>query len=291
LNLRYNTTLFGEGEMRQVSLIAASIGLVLFVGGCSGGEGGDAVSQETPADSEQANSEQSAPAASASPSPSAQPAAAQPANRPNRPRGILPADLINSTNPDQRLRSIQSARPDPFSLVPTSPAVTITREVRASGGGQSSASAGSGGSGNGGSGNGGSGNGGSGGSRRSVETQAMLPQSIPALPDIPRLPRPMPNALAPQPELARAVSVSGVVQIGSIVYAIVDAPDEPSSRYVQVGQRLSNGEIIVRRIDMNGSDSSVILEQAGMQVVRRVGDAPVVPEAPATPGAPREAAA
>jgi hypothetical protein len=82
-----------------------------------------------------------------------------------------------------------------------------------------------------------------------------------------------------------------VVQIGSVVYAIVDAPDEPSSRYVQVGQRLSNGEIIVRRIDMNGSDSSVILEEAGMQVVRRVGDAPVVPAAPATPGAPREAAA
>jgi hypothetical protein len=266
--------------MRQVSLIAASIGLVLFVGGCSGSEGGDAVSQETPAASEQA-----APAASTSPSPSAQPAAAQPANRPNRPRGILPADLINSTNPDQRLRSIQSARPDPFSLVPTSPAVTITREVRASGDGQSSASAGSGG------GSGSSGSGSSGGSRRSVETQAMLPQSIPALPDIPRLPRPMPNALAPQADLARAVSVSGVVQIGSIVYAIVDAPDEPSSRYVQVGQRLSNGEIIVRRIDMNGSDSSVILEQAGMQVVRRVGDAPVVPEAPATPGAPREAAA
>jgi hypothetical protein len=264
---------FGEGEMRQVSLIAASIGLVLFLGGCSGGEGGDAVSQETPAASEQA-----APEPSASPSPSAQPATAQAPTRPNRPRGILPADLINSTNPDQRLRSIQSARPDPFSLVPTSPSVTITRDSRASGTGQSSASAGGGSS----------GSGSSGGSRGSAGTQAMLPQPIPALPEIPRLPRQLPAALAPQPELARAVSVSGVVQIGSIVYAIVDAPDEPSSRYVQVGQRLSNGEIIVRRIDMNGSDSSVLLEQSGMQVVRRVGDAPVVPAAPA---APREAAA
>jgi hypothetical protein len=277
--------------MRHVSLIAASIGLVLFLGGCSGGQGGDAVSQETPAASEQATpaSEQATPAAepSASPSPGTQPAAN--ANRPNRPRGILPADLINSTNPDQRLRSIQSARPDPFSLVPTAPSVTITREIRASGGGQGSGSVGSGG-GSGSSGSSGSGSSG-GGSRRSVETQAMQPQSIPALPDIPRLPRPMPSALAPQADLARAVSVSGVVQIGSIVYAIVDAPDEPSSRYVQVGQRLSNGEIIVRRIDMNGSDSSVILEQSGMQVVRRVGDAPVVPAAPAAPGAPREAAA
>jgi hypothetical protein len=107
----------------------------------------------------------------------------------------------------------------------------------------------------------------------------MAPPPIPALPEIPRLPRALPTALAPQPELARAVGVSGVVQIGGIVYAIVDAPDEPSSRYVQVGQRLSNGEVLVRRIDFDGSDSSVILEQAGMQVVRRVGDVPVVPTA------------
>jgi hypothetical protein len=260
----------GEGEMRQVSLIAASIGLVLFLGGC-GSEGGDAVSQETPA-----APEQSAPAASPDTSPGQSPSAPTgvPA-RPNRPRGIAPADLINSTNPDQRLRSIQSNRPDPFSLVPTSPDVTITREIRTSGNGQGGSGAGSSGS----------------GSRRSAGTQAMLPQAIPALPDIPRLPRPLPASLAPQPELARAVSVSGVVQIGSVVYAIVDAPDEPSSRYVQVGQRLSNGEIIVRRIDMNGSDSSVILEQAGMQVVRRVGDVPVAPAAPAAPAAPSEASA
>lgn len=114
----------------------------------------------------------------------------------------------------------------------------------------------------------------------------MLPQSIPVLPDIPRLPRSLPAALPPQPELARAVNVSGVVQIGSAVYAIVDAPAEPSSRYVQVGQRLSNGEILVKRIDFNGSDSSVVLEQAGMQVVRRVGDVPVAPVAPAAPSAP-----
>jgi hypothetical protein len=269
---------FGEGGMRQVSLIAASIGLVLFLGGCSGSEGGDAVSQETPAASEQ----EAAPAASPDASPGQSPSAATSAPaRPNRPRGIAPADLINSTNPDQRLRSIQSNRPDPFSLVPTAPDVTITREIRASGNGQSTASAGGGA----GSSRGGSSGGGSsgGGSRRPIGTQAMLPQAIPALPDIPRLPRPLPASLAPQPELARAVSVSGVVQIGSVVYAIVDAPDEPSSRYVQVGQRLSNGEIIVKRIDMNGSDSSVILEQAGMQVVRRVGDVPVEPAAPAAP--------
>jgi len=260
--------------MRQVSFIAASVGLALCLGGCGlvGGGEGDSVSQPSPAASPGASS------GSAMSSPNAQPFSQSTGRVKNRPRGIMPPDLISSTNPDQRLRGIQSARPDPFALLPTSPAITITRDSQASDGAQGTGSTGSGiierglpirSSSGGGS------------SRIPSGTQAMLPRPIPVLPDIPRLPRSLPEALAPQPELARAVNVSGVVQIGSVVYAIVDAPDEPSSRYVQVGQRLSNGEILVRRIDFNGSDSSVILEQAGMQVVRRVGDVPVAPAAPA----------
>jgi hypothetical protein len=248
--------------MRQVSLVAASVGLVLFLGGCSG-EGGDAVSQETPAASSgrspQTGSPSASPGNTGQPQTFAQPARAQ--NRQNRPRGIMPSDLISSTNPDQRLRSIESARPDPFARLSTNPAVTITRAPILVA------------------------------PKPPVVTHALLPQAIPVLPDIPRLPRPLPNAAEPQPELARAVSVSGVVQIGGTVYAIVDAPDEPSSRYVQVGQRLSNGEILVRRIDFDGSDSSVILEQSGMQVVRRVGDAPIVPIPPAAPSTPTRPAA
>jgi hypothetical protein len=233
--------------MRRVLLIAVSMSLAVWLGGCSAEEGGDTAAQ-TPA----ANSPESTPAASSnggqSPSPAAQPAASSP-NR-QRPRGITPPDLIGSTNPDQRLRSIQSQRPDPFALVPASPNVTITRPPAVAP------------------------------TRAARPTRTMVPQPVPVLPEVPRLPRALPAALAPQPELARAVGVSGVVQIGGIVYAIVDAPDEPSSRYVQVGQRLSNGEVLVRRINLDGPDSSVILEQAGMQVVRRVGDAPVVPTAP-----------
>jgi hypothetical protein len=253
--------------MRKVSFIAVSISLAMGLGSCSGGEGGDTVAESPSPAAEQSTA--ASPEAAVSPSP----ASTQPTTgtqRQNRPRGITPPDLIGSTNPDQRLRSIQSARPDPFALVQANPSVTITRTAQPSSGGgsptgvspiQSS---------------GGSSSGSSGPTR-----VAMVPQTIPVLPETPRLPRALPAALAPQPELARAVGVSGVVQIGGIVYAIVDAPDEPSSRYVQVGQRLSNGEVLVRRIDFDGSDSSVILEQAGMQVVRRVGDAPIVPGVPA----------
>jgi hypothetical protein len=268
--------------MRQVSFIAASAGLALCLGGCGllGGGGEDSVSQQSPAASPGSSP------SSAEQSPNAQPfsqSTGRAQTQQNRPRGIMPPDLISSTNPDQRLRSIQSARPDPFALLPAAPSVTITRDSQTSGSGQSPSSTGSGISGQGLPVRNSSGSGSSG---RPSGTQAMLPQSIPILPDIPRLPRSLPAALPPQPELARAVNVSGVVQIGSAVYAIVDAPSEPSSRYVQVGQRLSNGEILVRRIDFNGSDSSVILEQAGMQVVRRVGDVPVAPVAPAAPTAP-----
>jgi hypothetical protein len=270
--------------MRQVLFIATSVGLVLGLGGCGLlGGGGDSVSQQSPAASPESSP------GSVEPAPNAQPfsqSTGRAQTQPNRPRGIMPPDLISSTNPDQRLKSIQSARPDPFALLPTTAAITITRSQTPSGG-QSPSSTGSSLSGQGlprGSSGGGS-------ARIPSGSQAMLPQPIPVLPDIPRLPRALPAALPPQPELARAVNVSGVVQIGSAVYAIVDAPDEPSSRYVQVGQRLSNGEILVRRIDFNGSDSSVILEQAGMQVVRRVGDVPVAPVAPTAPAAPSAPAA
>jgi hypothetical protein len=72
--------------------------------------------------------------------------------------------------------------------------------------------------------------------------------------------------------LARAVQVTGVVQVGDQVYAIVNAPNEPTSRYVQEGQRLAGGQVLVRRIEMNRAEPVVILEQNGVEVVRAVGE-------------------
>jgi hypothetical protein len=83
----------------------------------------------------------------------------------------------------------------------------------------------------------------------------------------------------PEPTLAKGVEVSGVVTIGGVTQAIVKAPNEPTSRYVGVGARLSNGLVLVKRIEVNaGSDPVVILEQGGVEVSRAVGDKP----APAT---------
>jgi hypothetical protein len=87
-----------------------------------------------------------------------------------------------------------------------------------------------------------------------------VPAGIPTMPPI------------PQPTLAREVEVTGVVTIGNTTQAIVKAPNEPSSRYVSVGQRLANGQVLVKRIDMNpGSDPVVILEENGIEVPIVVG--------------------
>ena len=96
----------------------------------------------------------------------------------------------------------------------------------------------------------------------------VLPQIVPNPNLIPVLP------IAPKPEIASAVFVSGVVQVGKEPQAIIKVPNEPTSRYVQAGDRLSNG-VLVKRIEMNeGSSPLVILEQYGIEVARMVGDNP-----------------
>lgn len=86
---------------------------------------------------------------------------------------------------------------------------------------------------------------------------------------------------SPQPDLAKSVAVSGVVLLGSKLQAIIKVPNEPTSRYVQAGQRLANG-LLIKRIEMNeGSNPVVIVEQYGIEVARMVGDAPATTDAAA----------
>ncbi|NER29348.1 MAG: hypothetical protein F6J89_17410 [Symploca sp. SIO1C4] len=85
-------------------------------------------------------------------------------------------------------------------------------------------------------------------------------------PFVPELP------VLPEPEQARGVEITGVIQVGGVPSAIVKVPNEPD-RYVRVGQRLSNGQVLVKRIEMNrGPEPVVILEQYGIEVAKRVGD-------------------
>jgi len=81
---------------------------------------------------------------------------------------------------------------------------------------------------------------------------------------------------------ASAVLVSGILDIGGSKYAIINAPGEPTSRPVSLGQTFAGGKVLFKRVDSISGASFVILEQNGVEVPRPVGKQPVA-EAPTPP--------
>jgi hypothetical protein len=81
---------------------------------------------------------------------------------------------------------------------------------------------------------------------------------------------------------ASAVLVSGILDIGGSKYAIINAPGEPTSRPVSLGQTFASGKVLFKRIDSISGAAFVILEQNGVEVPRPVGKQPVA-EAPKPP--------
>jgi hypothetical protein len=74
--------------------------------------------------------------------------------------------------------------------------------------------------------------------------------------------------------LAQSIEVSGVIEAGGTVSAIVRVPGEPTSRYVNAGDYLAGGSVLVKRIDVAG-EPVVILEQDGIEVIRSVGSSAI----------------
>lgn len=103
----------------------------------------------------------------------------------------------------------------------------------------------------------------------------VLPKIMPQVVPNTSLVATLPPAI--QPELAKGVLVTGVVMVGRTPQAIIKVPTDPTSRYVQAGDRLGGG-LIVKRIEMNeGSDPIVIFEQFGIEVARMVGEGATTP--------------
>jgi hypothetical protein len=117
---------------------------------------------------------------------------------------------------------------------------------------------------------------------------------VPSLPELPPITEPLPQwrdpnapltppptavapatpVLPPPPsiEIAKAISVTGVMQVGDQTRVILKAPTEPTSRYVSVGQTIANGQVLVKRVKFNvGSEPIVIFEQNGVEVAVEVG--------------------
>lgn len=178
---------------------------------------------------------------------------------------IARAELLPSTDPNERIKEIDSERSNPYALVtipppppPTPPAPPTTTPPPAALP-QPPAPNGNGGN----------------------NVQPPGGQGQPGGPG--------PDPTAPLPELpdptvtASQVEISGIAAVDGESFVIVRAPGEPTSRYVRVGDRLSNGAVLVKRIEnRTGSSPLVVLEERGEEIALPVGANVGTPEAEAT---------
>lgn len=147
--------------------------------------------------------------------------------------------LIPATNPDVRVRSSIRGRNDPFSIVSLNPRIEIEQKEESK-----SANA---------------------GNRRVIEPSNQNTNDESNL----NLPEPEPIA---EPTLAQEVIISGLYEADGAIKLIVQAPEENTSRYVEVGQYLSNGQVLVKSIDKDYFPYPlVILEQSGIEVAKTIG--------------------
>ncbi len=105
------------------------------------------------------------------------------------------------------------------------------------------------------------------------QSQPNKPQPNNFQPDTLQLDKSQQNQTLKQPstEVARAVEVSGVTNIGGTVRAIVKEPNEAISRSVSEGDYLAKGSVLVKRIQIDSDqEPSVILEQNGVEVIKPV---------------------
>ncbi len=228
-----------------------------------------------------------------------------PSVQPAPPKPPRVANLIPNTNPSNRLDQVDKGRSDPFALIPVPEGDTVVR-VEPTGGGATVSGGNSSSitipstptliSPN--NGRDRATNNPTIPSQRNFSNPPISPSaddvainSGDSLPDVRQSPLEIPSILPtdieadgsdrflpqlpppPQPTLAQAVEVTGVIKIRGVVHAIVKAPNEPFSRYVKAGQYLSGGQVLVKRINMNaGPEPVVVLEQLGIEVSRGVGE-------------------
>nr|RNJ71046.1 MAG: hypothetical protein EDM05_00015 [Leptolyngbya sp. IPPAS B-1204] len=167
-------------------------------------------------------------------------------------------NLIPPTASLERIPQVDSGRPDPFASLDYAPAVTVVRSKS---------------------------------SPAPVPTASVIPtapvvatapvlQAPPIVPLPPLVPAPtslsplpsvnVPSPVAPRESTAETIEISGVIEVGGKTNVIVKVPEEHTSRYVTVGDRLVNGKVLVKRVEM-GLEPVVILEQGGREIVRSVG--------------------
>jgi hypothetical protein len=85
-----------------------------------------------------------------------------------------------------------------------------------------------------------------------------------------------------RPEEATAMEVSGVIEVAGTTQVIVKLASESFSRYIEVGDRVANGKVLIKRVEgQNTLSPTVVLEEVGVEVPRKIGDrsTPIAPDA------------
>ena len=154
---------------------------------------------------------------------------------------LLPeiAGLIPATDPEVRVRSSVRGRNDPFSVVTLNPRIQIEEKEE----------------------------------KRPATTNRVDNRVSNRVDENDNeLDLPLPKEVF-EPTLAQDVVISGMLEVDGRTRLIVRAPEESSSRYVEVGQYLSNGQVLVKRIDKDHfPNPMIILEQSGVEVAKTIGD-------------------
>lgn len=150
------------------------------------------------------------------------------------------AGLIPATNPEVRVRSSVRGRNDPFSVVTLNPRIEIEQQETPA-------------------------------PQANSNDEPDITQNLPdrTASDSSFMPVPEPP---PNPALAQDVVITGLYQANGRTRLIVQAPEEENSRYVEVGDYLSNGRVLVKSIDTSQYPPLVILEQSGIEVAKVIGE-------------------
>jgi len=200
---------------------------------------------------------------------------------------IARAELLPSTDPNERFNEIERERSDPYAFVPIPPPPPPTPPAPE---------------------NGGNGQPGAGNNLPTPTNQPGAGATAPAVPTGPgggQVTAPggggaapggggaapgggtQPSPNEPLPELpeptvvASQVQITGIADVDGRSYAIIKAPNEPTSRYVQVGDRIANGAVLVKRIENRaGTAPIVVLEERGEEIALPVGANMGAPEEP-----------
>lgn len=164
--------------------------------------------------------------------------------------------LTRPTNPDERLRVVKSGRTDPFAeIVPAVPNTSSPRTTPSQGQPPSTVNV-----------------------PKGTAPKATAPTASSTSPST--KPSTTPGKIVlptlPKPEVAQGVKVTGVINLGGRPKAILKAPGEKSTRTVGVGERIANGQVLVKSINLsNPAAPVVVLEQSGMKVRVSVGQEPI----------------